>query len=236
MTLSVPHLSVRDLRKEFILHVLSGKRVLGFEGISFDAPAGSFTGIAGASGSGKSSLLKCIYRTYLVDDGRLVYRAAGGDQIDLATAGDDDVLDLRRSEIGYVSQFLCPMPRVTALDLAARPLQRRGVAPRDARRCVATLFERLRLPRDLWDGFPSLFSGGEQQRVNLARALAAESRLLLLDEPTSSLDTELQTEVVRLLEEARARGTTMIGVMHDTALLRDLADSVLTMDHGQLVG
>jgi alpha-D-ribose 1-methylphosphonate 5-triphosphate synthase subunit PhnL len=105
----------------------------------------------------------------------------------------------------------------------------------EGRERVAELFARLRLPRDLWDGYPVLFSGGEQQRVNLARALAAEPRLLLLDEPTSSLHPALQDEVVRLLAEARARGTTLIGVMHDTALLRRLADVVLTLDRGRLV-
>ncbi|HEX2186730.1 MAG TPA: ATP-binding cassette domain-containing protein, partial [Chloroflexota bacterium] len=131
-------------------------------------------------------------------------------------------------------QFLRPVPRVRALDLAARPLYRRGVSRRDAQERVAELFSRLQLPRDLWDGYPVLFSGGEQQRVNLARALAAEPRLLLLDEPTSSLNPSLQREVVTLLQQARARGTTMIGVMHDMALLRELADVVLTLDRGRL--
>jgi alpha-D-ribose 1-methylphosphonate 5-triphosphate synthase subunit PhnL len=229
------HLEVRDLRKAFVLHVLQGKRVLGFDAVSFDVPSGAFAGIAGASGSGKSSLLKCIFRTYRADGGSLRYRTATGDPIDLTTASDDQVLDLRATEIGYVSQFLRPVPRVRAIDLAARPLRRRGVPADEARGRVGELFARLRLPRDLWDGYPVLFSGGEQQRVNLARALAAEPRLLLLDEPTSSLHPALQDEVVRLLAEARARGTTLIGVMHDIALLRRLADVVLTLDRGRLV-
>jgi alpha-D-ribose 1-methylphosphonate 5-triphosphate synthase subunit PhnL len=229
------HLEVRDLRKAFVLHVLGGKRVLGFDALSFDVPAGAFAGIAGASGSGKSSLLKCIFRTYRADGGGLRYRTAGGETVDLVTASDDDVLDLRAAEIGYVSQVLRPVPRVRAIDLAARPLIRRGVPPEAARDRVAGLFDRLRLPRDLWGGYPILFSGGEQQRVNLARALAAEPRLLLLDEPTSSLNSALQEEVVRLLGEARARGTTIVGVMHDTALLRQLADVVVTLDRGRLV-
>jgi alpha-D-ribose 1-methylphosphonate 5-triphosphate synthase subunit PhnL len=229
------HLRVRDLRKAFVLHVLGGKRVLGFEDLSFDVPAGAFAGIAGASGSGKSSLLKCIFRTYRADGGGIAYRTADGETVDLVTASDDRILDLRVGEIGYVSQFLRPVPRVRAIDLAARPLLRRGVDAGTARERVAALFERLRLPRDLWDGYPILFSGGEQQRVNLARALAAEPRLLLLDEPTSSLNPALQEEVVTLLGEARARGTTLVGVMHDTALLRRLADVLLTLDGGRLV-
>jgi alpha-D-ribose 1-methylphosphonate 5-triphosphate synthase subunit PhnL len=230
-----PLLSVRELSKHFTLHILHGKHVVGFEELSFDVPAGAFIGIAGASGSGKSSLLKCLYRTYLVDGGSLAFTTAGGAAVDLVTISDDDVLDLRDGELGYVSQFLRPTPRVPAIDLAARPLTRRGVPVAEAREQVEEFFTRLQLPRDLWDGYPILFSGGEQQRVNLARALAALPRLLLLDEPTSALDASLQREVVRLLAEARERGTTMVGVMHDTALLHQLADEVLTMERGRIV-
>lgn len=228
-------LKVRDLHKQFELHILNGKQVLGFSDISFDVPEGSFVGIAGASGSGKSSLLKCLYRTYLVDGGTIEYTRADGSTVDVVNASDDVVLDLRAAELGYVSQFLRPTPRVTALDLAARPLVRRGVSTRDAHERVIEYFARLELPRDLWDGYPILFSGGEQQRVNLARALASQPRLLLLDEPTSALDGSLQREVVRLLAEARDRGTTMVGVMHDTALLTALSDELLTMERGRVV-
>jgi alpha-D-ribose 1-methylphosphonate 5-triphosphate synthase subunit PhnL len=230
-----PHLSVRGLDKQFVLHLLDGKRLTGFSDISFDVPAGRFVGIAGRSGSGKSSLLKCVYRTYLADAGAMLFRRAGGTTVDLAAADDDTMLELRGTEIGYVSQFLRPTPRVRALDLAARPLLRRGVALTEARERVAELFERLSLPRELWDGYPILFSGGEQQRVNLTRALVAEPRLLLLDEPTSALDASLQDRVVELLAEAGGRGTTMIGVMHDTALLAELADEVITMADGRIV-
>jgi alpha-D-ribose 1-methylphosphonate 5-triphosphate synthase subunit PhnL len=230
-----PHLSIRDLHKQFVLHLLDGKRLTGFADISFDVPAARFVGIAGRSGSGKSSLLKCVYRTYLADAGTMLYRREDGTTVDLASADDDTMLDLRSGEIGYVSQFLRPTPRVRALDLAARPLLRRGVGLPEARERVAELFARLELPRELWDGYPILFSGGEQQRVNLTRALVAEPRLLLLDEPTSALDEGLQERVVELLAEAGGRGTTMIGVMHDTALLAELADVVITMEGGRIV-
>ncbi len=228
-------LEVRDLSKHFTLHILHDKHVVGFDDVSFDVPEGAFIGIAGASGSGKSSLLKCLYRTYLVDGGSLNFTTAGGATVDLVTISDDDVLDLRDSELGYVSQFLRPTPRVPAIDLAARPLTRRGVPAAEAREQVEEYFRRLKLPEDLWDGYPILFSGGEQQRVNLARALASLPRLMLLDEPTSALDASLQREVVSLLAEARDRGTTMVGVMHDTALLHQLADEVLTMQHGRII-
>ncbi len=231
-----PHLSVRGLDKQFVLHLLDGKRLTGFSDMSFEVPAGRFVGIAGRSGSGKSSLLKCVYRTYLADAGSMLYRRADGTTVDLATADDDTMLELRGTEIGYVSQFLRPTPRVRALDLAARPLLRRGVPLEAARERVTDLFARLALPRELWDGYPILFSGGEQQRVNLTRALVSEPRLLLLDEPTSALDESLQERVVELLAEAGGRGTTMIGVMHDTALLSQLADEVITMADGRIVG
>ncbi len=229
------HVQVRDLGKTFVLHVLHGKRIVGFEQVSFDAPPGAFVGVAGPSGSGKSSLLKCLYRTYLADSGSIRLATAAGEQVDLATADDDAVIALRLSDIGYVSQFLRPIPRVAALDLAARPLIRRGMPQAEAHDRVIAYFQRLSLPEDLWDGYPILFSGGEQQRVNLARALASDAPLLLLDEPTSALDASLQAAVVELLAERRDRGTTMIGIMHDAALLRDLSDVVLHMEQGRIV-
>ena len=231
-----PRLKVIDLSKTFSLHILNGKRITGFEHVSFDVPDGAFVGIAGQSGSGKSSLLKCLYRTYLASSGQILYRATDGATIDLVAADDDAVLDLRVGEIGYVSQFLRPTPRVPALDLAARPLVRHGVPRDEARERVATYFQRLALPEDLWDGYPILFSGGEQQRVNLARALASDARLLLLDEPTSALDAALQDEVAQLLAERRDRGTTMIGIMHDAALLARLADVTVHMERGRVTG
>lgn len=231
-----PRLRVIDLTKTFSLHILNGKQITGFKHVSFDVPDGAFLGIEGQSGSGKSSLLKCLYRTYKANSGQILYHTGAGETVDLATADDDTVLDLRVEEIGYVSQFLRPTPRVPAIDLAARPLLRHGVPRDEARERVASYFQRLSLPEDLWDGYPILFSGGEQQRVNLARALASDARLLLLDEPTSALDASLQDEVAQLLAERRDRGTTMIGIMHDASLLARLADVTVHMERGQVTG
>ena len=161
---------------------------------------------------------------------------ADGQVTDLVLAGDDEVLDLRAIEIGYVSQFLRPAPRVSALDLAARPLLGAGIPRDEALDRIAWFFRELELPEDLWDGYPILFSGGEQQRVNLARSLAGNARLLLLDEPTSALDASLQQNVVELLAERRDRGTTMIGVMHDAELLRGLSDTLVSMVNGRVTG
>lgn len=229
-----PRVQVRNLSKTFELHILHGKRITGFDNVSFDVPEGAFLGIAGRSGSGKSSLLKCLYRTYLADSGEITYRTDEGHEVDLVAADDDSVLDLRVGEIGYVSQFLRPTPRVAALDLAARPMIRRGVPRKEAEERVAHYFQMLALPEDLWDGYPILFSGGEQQRVNLARALASDASLLLLDEPTSALDASLQDVVVQLIAERRDAGTTMIGIMHDAELLADLSDVIVHMAEGHV--
>lgn len=231
-----PRLKVIDLTKTFSLHILNGKQITGFEHVSFEVPDGAFVGVAGQSGSGKSSLLKCLYRTYMASSGQILYGATDGTTVDLVTADDDTVLDLRVEEIGYVSQFLRPTPRVPALDLAARPLLRHGMPKAEARERVASYFQRLSLPEDLWDGYPILFSGGEQQRVNLARALASNARLLLLDEPTSALDASLQDDVAQLLAERRDRGTTMIGIMHDATLLARLSDVTVHMERGRVTG
>lgn len=230
-----PRMRIRHLSKTFHLHILHGKRITGFTDVSFDVPDGAFLGIAGRSGSGKSSLLKCLYRTYLANSGEILYRRETGEEIDLASATDDEVLDLRATEIGYVSQFLRPTPRVTALDLAARPLVNRGVPKDEAHDRVVEFFRLLTLPEDLWDGYPILFSGGEQQRVNLARALASDARLLLLDEPTSALDASLQGVVAELMARRRAAGTTLIGIMHDPHLLAELSDVVVQMAGGRVI-
>lgn len=231
-----PLLTVTDLQKEFVLHVLGGKRVVALRSLSFTVEQGAFVGVLGPSGGGKSSLLKCLYRTYLPSAGAIQYQPAAGPLLDLATASDDTILALRGVEIGYVSQFLRPAPRVTAVDLVARPLLGRGVGRDEARERAATLLRRLSLPADLLDGYPVLFSGGEQQRVNIARALIAPPRLLLLDEPTSALDATNQETVLTLLRETHEAGTTIIGTFHDLTVLRRLADQYLHIRDGRLVG
>jgi len=230
------HLRIRALSKQFTVHILGGKRVTAFTDVDLDVPAGSFIGLAGASGSGKSSLLKCIYRTYLPTAGEALLTTAESDVVDLASADERTVLRLRRREIGYVTQFLRPPPRVPALEVVARPRIEQGVDAAQAHDEAARLLARLHLQRELWDSYPVLFSGGEQQRVNVARALITRSRLLLLDEPTSALDAENQTAVVELLLEARAAGATMIGVFHDPRVLATLCDQVAVMRNGLLLG
>jgi alpha-D-ribose 1-methylphosphonate 5-triphosphate synthase subunit PhnL len=227
-------LELRELSKTITLHILDSVEVEPFKDVSFHVDEGEFVAIMGASGSGKSSVVKAIHRTYLPTAGTALYRSAGGEVVDLVQAPDRRVLQLRRRELGFVSQFLRVDPRVPAQAVVAGPLLRHG-APRDeAMAQAATLLERLDLPRRLWSSFPTLFSGGEQQRVNIARALIARPRLLLADEPTSALDSLNTGRVVELLTEARAAGMTIVGVFHDIDLIERLADRIVVMESGRI--
>jgi alpha-D-ribose 1-methylphosphonate 5-triphosphate synthase subunit PhnL len=226
-------LDVTNLSKVFQMHVVDGKRVVGLDDVSFTVRSGEFLAVVGESGSGKSSLLKSIYRTYEPSGGRLVFESADG-PVDLADCSERRLLDLRGSEIGYTSQFLDEIPRVSAVDVVSRPLRENGMAPASAREQAATLLDALALPQDLFDAFPATFSGGERQRVNLARAIAPRPRLLLLDEPTSALDPETRAAAVSLLDTYLDASTTMIGVFHNPAVIAELADRVAVLTDGQL--
>jgi alpha-D-ribose 1-methylphosphonate 5-triphosphate synthase subunit PhnL len=226
------HLEIRHLEKAFTLHLLKEKEIPALKDVSFEVIRGEFLGIVGRSGSGKSSLLKCIYRTYLPSGGSMLYEDSQGETLDLAGAATDEILRLRTNEIGYVSQFLRPIPRVTALNLVAEPLLSRGVNREEARVEAAALLASLHLSEELWDSYPVFFSGGEQQRVNLARAVISHPALLILDEPTASLDAVSQEAVIRILQQAKSSGTTVLGVFHDTNVLNKLADRMLVLNHG----
>lgn len=217
------------------MHVLGGKVIKGFEDVSFSVKRGEFLAIIGSSGSGKSSLLKCMYRTYLADSGSMLYYPDSGSTIDLTTASDHEILALRRNEIGYVSQLLQVVPRTIAVDVIAEPLLQRGIGIDDAKDAASEYLARLRIPDDLWDAYPSTFSGGERQRVNIARALIRAPRLLLLDEPTSALDPASTAVVVEMLRAVN-HGTTMIGIFHDLSVVRELADRVVVMKDNRMVG
>jgi alpha-D-ribose 1-methylphosphonate 5-triphosphate synthase subunit PhnL len=221
-------LSVENLGKRFVSHFLDGKEILGFSQVSFRVPAGRALGLSGPSGFGKSSVLKCIYRTYLASSGAIVYESASG-PVDLTVLPENEILKLRRSEMGYVTQFLSVLPRVPALDVVAEPLVDAGVPRPDARAKARLLLRRLRINSRLHDAFPCTFSGGEKQRVNLARAVIRPSRLLLLDEPTASLDPEAMQVALDLLSEMKAAGTTMVAVFHDRSIMDRLMDDIYFM-------
>jgi alpha-D-ribose 1-methylphosphonate 5-triphosphate synthase subunit PhnL len=210
-----PLLKVIGLSKRFTLHVRGGKRILAFDDVSFTLHQGECLSIRGQSGAGKSSLLKCLYRTYIPSAGRALFRGEGA-VTDLASAPDLEVLTLRRRAVGYVSQFFHAIPRLTAVTVVAEPLLELGVEPAVARRRAREMLERLQIPEPLWECSPSTFSGGERQRVNLARALIAPRELLLLDEPTASLDPARGEVVLALLEELKRQSAAMIAVFHDS--------------------
>ncbi|MFH0782838.1 MAG: phosphonate C-P lyase system protein PhnL [Pseudomonadota bacterium] len=220
-------ITVENLTKTFTLHILGDKKIVACRDVSFHVPSGGFLGLAGPSGAGKSTVLKCMYRTYLAGSGAIRYQSAAYGMVDLATLPDQTVIDIRHREMGYVSQFLRVIPRVSALDVVMEPIVSRNGVTRDAaRKRAVSLLERLRIPDHLFDAYPATFSGGEQQRVNIARAVSWKPRLLLLDEPTASLDQDSVGIVLDILTELRQEGTTMIGIFHDAALLQSVTDSV----------
>ncbi len=203
--------------KTFTLHGQGGVQIEALAGVSLALERGECVVLVGPSGAGKSTLLRCLYGNYLASTGTIAIRDDAQDARHIALTGAQphDVLRLRRNVVGYVSQFLRVIPRVPALALVAEPLVSRGVAEDEARERAAALLARLNVPQRLWALAPATFSGGEQQRVNIARGLIAEHPVLLLDEPTASLDAENRDVVADLIVEARERGATIVGIFHD---------------------
>lgn len=225
-------IEVRGLGKMFTLHNQGGIRLPVLQAIDFDAARGECLVLSGRSGTGKSTLLRCLYGNYLATEGSIRLRdtsAQGAPWVELTDAPEQRVLKLRRDVIGYVSQFLRAIPRVGALDVVAEPLQQRGIDRNVARERAAALLERLNLPRRLWELPPATFSGGEQQRVNIARGLIGGHPILLLDEPTASLDADNRTVVIELIREALAEGRCLIGIFHDEAVRDAVATRLLPL-------
>ncbi len=223
-------ITVNDLSKDFTLHMLGGKTIRACRNVSFHVPKGGFLGLSGVSGAGKSTVLKCLYRTYIPSSGSIVYDSMILGAVDLVTLGDREVIAIRHKEMGYVSQFLQVIPRVSAVHTVMEPiLARNGVTRAEARERAEDLLRRLNIPSGLFDACPSTFSGGEQQRVNIARAVSWKPRLLLLDEPTASLDRNSVGVVLGILRELRDQGTTMIGIFHDKDLMGRVTDRVYQM-------
>ena len=223
-----PILQVEGYGKHFELHEQS-KLIPSAHNVGFTVRTGELTALIGPTGAGKSSVLKGIYRTYLPSAGRILYRDALGHELDLALASAHQILDLRRREIGFVTQFLHCLPRQPTLDVVAQPLFSLGVARPEARQRAADLLSAMKLPDRLWSVSPAPFSGGERQRVNLARGFVARPRLLLLDEPTASLDPATAECVIRLIEGLKAEGTAMLAIFHHPETTRRLADQVVEL-------
>lgn len=220
-----PMIRVEGLAKTFVLHVQGGVEIPVLSGVDLEVRSGECVVLGGPSGSGKSTLLRSIYANYLPDEGRVLVRHDGG-WVDMAATEARVVLDVRRRTMGYVSQFLRVIPRVATIDIVAEPLRLIGVEAEEARARAAVLLERLALPERLWHVPPATFSGGEQQRVNIARSFVRDYPILLLDEPTASLDATNRATVEALIGEARGRGSAIVGIFHDARVREAVATRV----------
>lgn len=226
-------LEASDLAKTFTLHGRGGLVLPVFDGINLRVSAGECLALTGHSGSGKSSLLRCLYGNY--GSSRGVVRVCHRQQwLNLTDAAPREVMAVRRQTLGYVSQFLRVIPRVTTLDIVAEPLRRLGVSAIDAREQAGQWLSRLNLHERLWSLPPATFSGGEQQRVNIAHGLIANHAVLLLDEPTASLDADNRRVVVELILAARANGAAVVGIFHDDEVRESVATHCLNVENYRL--
>ncbi|MBE0438470.1 MAG: phosphonate C-P lyase system protein PhnL [Gammaproteobacteria bacterium] len=223
-----PILSVEGFSKQFELHE-QNKLIPSSSDVDFNVYAGKLTALIGPTGAGKSSVLKGIFRTYLPSSGRIHYHCANGLVMDLARCDEHQILALRQTEIGFVTQFLHALPRQATEDVVAQPLFQRGMDREQARQKAREVLDKLTIPERLWGVPPATFSGGEKQRVNLARGLIAKPRLLLLDEPTASLDPKTTDVVVEMIQEMKLEGTAMLAIFHHPELVERLADNVVTL-------
>ncbi|WP_166417076.1 phosphonate C-P lyase system protein PhnL [Cochlodiniinecator piscidefendens] len=212
-------IKIENVSKNFTLHNQGSAQIPVIEGASLDVAAGECVALIGNSGAGKSTLMRMIYGNYLTASGRIMV----GD-VDVAQAEPREILALRRDTLGYVSQFLRVVPRVSTLDVVAEPLLSIGCDREIALARARDLLSRLNIPETLWTLSPTTFSGGEQQRVNIARGFAHTYPAMLLDEPTASLDATNRNTVLSLIEEAKARGAAIIGIFHDIEARERVAD------------
>jgi alpha-D-ribose 1-methylphosphonate 5-triphosphate synthase subunit PhnL len=226
-----PRIVVEGAAKAFTLHTQGGARIPALAGVSLEVREGECVALTGASGAGKSSLMRMIYGNYLCEAGSIRVRGEAG-WTEVSRAAPREIAALRRSALGYVSQFLRVIPRVPTLDVVAEPLTALGVARDEARARAAALLERLNLRRELWALSPTTFSGGERQRVNIARGFAHPYPALLLDEPTASLDAVNRAAALDLIAEAKARGAAILGIFHDAGARAAVCDREVALPGG----
>jgi alpha-D-ribose 1-methylphosphonate 5-triphosphate synthase subunit PhnL len=223
-------LCLNNVGKSFTMHLQGGSVIPVIEKVEFSVDAGECVVLGGPSGAGKSSILKMIYGNYRCDEGQILV-TVDDNIVNVAGAEPREVLKLRDSTIGYVSQFLRTIPRVSAEDVVAEPLVAQGASEAEGLETAQTLLSRLNVPERLWTLPPATFSGGEQQRVNIARGFIAHYPILLLDEPTASLDAANRAVVVRLVEEKKKQGVAMVGILHDKDVREEIADRIIDVTH-----
>lgn len=228
-----PLLRIENVSKSFILHNLD-RHIKACSNISFDINEGEFVGITGKSGSGKSTILKMAYRSYLPQEGKIEYLSEKFGLIDLFKATERQMIYLRKYEIGYVSQFLNVMPRTTAIEVVENSMLEMGYSQEIAEKEAKDILAHFELDKELWDSYPVNFSGGEKLRLNIAAAMVKKPRLLLLDEPTASLDNATKRKVRMLIETLKNGGTTMLGIFHDLEFMEGLCDKEFNMNKGMM--
>ncbi|ABR47369.1 ABC transporter related [Alkaliphilus metalliredigens QYMF] len=226
-------LEIKNLVKDFNIYQLH-KEIRALKNVDLKLEEGKFIGITGRSGSGKSTILKCIYGTYLPQQGEIFYDSNKFGKINLAKASKREIIYLRQYEIGYVSQFLKSMPRVKASELVEEALIEMGSEKSYAKEEAMKILSHFEIDKALWDSYPNTFSGGEKLRLNIARAMVKKPRLLLLDEPTASLDQGSKEKVKELIIQLKAQGTTMLGIFHDLDFMKGVCDQELQMKDGML--
>ncbi|MEP3505080.1 phosphonate C-P lyase system protein PhnL [Roseibium sp.] len=219
-------LYLNNVGKSFTMHLQGGTVIPVVNQVEFSVNAGECVVLGGPSGAGKSSILKMIYGNYRCDQGQILV-TINDEIINVAGAEPRQVLKLRDDTIGYVSQFLRTIPRVSAEDVVAEPLIAQGASEEEGVETARTLLTRLNVPERLWQLPPANFSGGEQQRVNIARGFIAHYPILLLDEPTASLDAVNRAVVVQLVEEKKKKGVAMVGILHDQDVREEIADRII---------
>lgn len=219
-------LVVSEVSKSFTMHLRDGIKLPVVNDVNFSVASGECVVLGGPSGIGKSSILKMLYGNYAVDAGQILVDH-NNQIVDIASADPRTIIDVRRQTMGYVSQFLRTVPRVAAIDVVAEPLVARGIEANVAKENAAELLAKLNLPRELWLLPPATFSGGEQQRVNIARGFITSHRILLLDEPTASLDATNRRVVVEMIAAKKEAGVAMLGIFHDEEVREAVADRIL---------
>ena len=243
-----PILEIQNISKNFFLHE-QGRKIKSCKGISFSLNKGEFIGIVGESGAGKSTVLRCIYRTYLASAGTAVYDSLSFGKIDLITASEREIIQLRKAEIGYVSQFLSALPRTAAKQHVVSGALDAGFSYEESVKKAEEMLRYFKLPEKLWDIYPNTFSGGEKLRLNLAHAMVKAPRLLLLDEPFSALDYQTRLnvtdDVYRILKREQVttlmvthdipESTSMIGIFHDLEFMDGLCDRVYNISDGSFI-
>lgn len=227
-------IEVKNLSKHFYVHHMK-QEIIGCENISFAVAEGQFIAITGRSGSGKSTILRCIYRTNLPQKGSIVYHSKKLGTVDLVAAKERTIVELRKSEIAYVSQFLQILPRTTALQMIIGAAMEAGYNEEASQAKAAEILQHFEIKKELWQLYPHTFSGGEKLRLNIAKAMIKSPRLLLLDEPTASLDHASKLKVHSLIKQLKEMKTTMIGIFHDLEFMENICDIEYNMQEGSFM-